>query len=104
MLCIWGGELKIEIPTIFSPNNDFINDVWVPKVQNELCIGDYNIKVFNRWGKLLFETSVYSTGWNGNEVIDGRACPAGTYFYMLSYTNAYAKEAKTEKGFFELVR
>src|SRR5579872_1556568 len=66
-LCSWGGEFKVVIPTIFTPNSDFVNDVWVPMVHNEVCMSDYSVQVFNRWGRLVFESNVYSIGWTGNE-------------------------------------
>ena len=102
-LCIWGPPLTVEVPNIFTPNYDLVNDVWKPKVQNDLCITEYKATIFNRWGKLIFETFVHSTGWNGNEVT-GEHCPDGSYYYIVSYSSGYTRETKTYKGFVELVR
>jgi len=103
-LCEWGGEFKVVVPTIFTPNRDEVNDVWMPQIFNEPCLSDFNVTVFNRWGMLVFETSVYSVGWNGNTVAGGNPCPEGTYYYLMSYTNGNTKETKTSKGFLQLAR
>jgi gliding motility-associated-like protein len=103
-LCEWGGEFKVVAPTIFTPNKDEINDLWIPQVFNEACLSDFTITIFNRWGTLVFESTVYSVGWNGNTVSGGNPYPEGTYYYKLSYTNGNTKETKNDKGFFQLAR
>lgn len=62
---------KVYIPNAFSPNGDGINDEF--KVETgDVLLYEFNLKVFNRWGTLMFETDDYSRGWNGrfkNEVL-----------------------------------
>ncbi|WP_350288344.1 gliding motility-associated C-terminal domain-containing protein [uncultured Croceitalea sp.] len=70
----------------FSPNGDGVNETF--KID---CISRYPnnvLKVFNRWGNLVFEQQGYNNEWNG--ISSGRATlskedflPVGTYFYIL---------------------
>ena len=62
---------KVYIPNAFSPNGDGVNDVF--KIEtDDVILYEFNMKVFNRWGTLMFESDDYSKGWNGlfkNEVL-----------------------------------
>jgi gliding motility-associated-like protein len=102
--CEWGGEFKVTAPNIFTPNNDEINDVWMPIVTNIACLSDIKMTIHNRWGQLVFESSVHNVGWNGTSASGSIKQPEGTYYYFLSYTNLNTKETKTTKGFLQLER
>lgn len=73
---------SIYIPNSFSPNNDGINDYW--KVYGE-NIEDFNLKLFNRWGELIFETSDLEKYWIGQRRDGDTYCENGTYLYQISY-------------------
>ncbi len=51
------------VPNAFSSNNDGINDTWgiVP-----VFVKEYNMKVYNRWGQIVFETDDKKKDWNGD--------------------------------------
>jgi gliding motility-associated-like protein len=68
-------------PNAFTPNGDLVNDVfYMPDLPEENCLfGFEGIKVFNRWGGLVFESKDRNFSWDGNEL------PAGVYFYTLDY-------------------
>jgi|CXWL01.1.fsa_nt_gi gliding motility-associated-like protein len=77
----------IFVPTAFTPNNDGRNDVIRP-----IAVGIQQIKyfsVYNRWGQLVFTTTVDRAGWDGR--IGGRLQDSGVYVWMVSavdYTGA----------------
>jgi gliding motility-associated-like protein len=54
----------IQFPTAFSPNGDGLNDFFGP-VGDLSTISEFNMKVFNRWGELLFESNNPFKKWNG---------------------------------------
>ncbi|MEM7161879.1 MAG: gliding motility-associated C-terminal domain-containing protein [Bacteroidota bacterium] len=59
-----GNELTIWIPNSFTPNADGINDVYRPQILG----GDdneYEFRIWNRWGELVFETEDVEEGWPG---------------------------------------
>ena len=68
----------IYIPNVFSPDGDGINDLFYAKGQN---IGHLTLRVYNRWGQLVFEDLTLGERWNGE--CRGQACPIGTYVYQL---------------------
>jgi len=75
----------LQIPQVFTPNNDGSNDFLIIP-----CIEDYpenNIKIFNRYGVLIYESYNYQNNWNGkaNKGIlkTSNVLPVGTYFYIL---------------------
>lgn len=54
----------LYIPNSFSPNDDGVNDVFLPKGLS-VNPDDFNMCIFDRWGNLVFETSKWGDGWNG---------------------------------------
>lgn len=43
------------MPNIFTPNNDGINDLFVPVIS--IGIVSMNTTIYNRWGNKIFETT-----------------------------------------------
>jgi len=72
---------KAAIPNCFSPNNDAINDVFLPAV-NFINQEAYTLQIFDRAGVKVFESTDPLEGWSGN----GR--PMGVYAYYLQMENA----------------
>ncbi len=68
----------LEIPNVFTPNNDGINDEFV--IKNLEHYPNSRIVIYNRNGKKVFEHHNYDGNW-----WDGRGAPDGTYFYVLFY-------------------
>lgn len=69
----------IEIPNSFTPNGDGKNDMWnvnLTKYNNAI------LKVFSRWGRLVYETTSLEIHWDGRSM-GGEDLPANTYYYIL---------------------
>ncbi|MCH8329785.1 MAG: gliding motility-associated C-terminal domain-containing protein [Bacteroidetes bacterium] len=77
-------DLTGLIPQIITPNGDGVNDVW------ELPDIDYftesEIKIFSRWGNLVYQRQGYLNDWRGNN-LKGKSIPDGTYFYVITLGN-----------------
>lgn len=55
---------NVYIPNVFSPNGDGVNDIF--KVETgDIILEDFTLRVFNRWGTLLYETDDFTKGWDG---------------------------------------
>ena len=54
---------KLYLPYSFTPNNDGLKDSFMPVV-NEY-ITNYDFRIYNRWGELIFKTNQISEGWDG---------------------------------------
>jgi gliding motility-associated-like protein len=71
-------ETDLYVPEVFSPNGDQIND--------ELDIfvsapASFSIKVFNRYGELVFQSTDISQKWDGT--FKNKTCPVDTYIYTI---------------------
>ncbi|OQD41812.1 hypothetical protein BUL40_14555 [Croceivirga radicis] len=85
------SEAEIEVFNVITPNGDGVHDVL--RIANIENFPNNTVKIYNRWGVLVFQTKAYNS--NGN-VFDGtsegrvtidqqRKLPVGTYFYIIDY-------------------
>lgn len=74
------SEFGLEIQEIITPNGDGFYDTW--KIKNIEMYPDAEIKVYNRWGKLVFGTrNIPGNEWDGT--LDGHPLPTDSYRYVL---------------------
>jgi len=74
---------EIMVPNAFTPDDNGINDVW--KIEGLELYSNNLVKVFNRWGELLFSQPNYNNDWDGTW--DGNRLPDGTYYYIITLGN-----------------
>lgn len=80
-------ESRVLLPNAFSPNGDGLNDTWGIQVFGIIKLGV--LRVFNRWGQVVFETTDPARRWNGT--INGTPLPIGTYYYVLKAVDHLGK-------------
>ncbi len=73
-----------ELPNVFSPNGDGINDKFVAKIPEELVdIIKVEIKIFNRWGQLVFKSNDNPfIEWDGRNMKTKKTVSSGVYYYI----------------------
>lgn len=86
---------KVYIPNVFTPNGDGIND-WFTVYSNDDVESVNVLRVFNRWGSLLFEatdfqTNVPEAGWDGSFKSQKMQAAVFVYYVEVSY-----KDGETE--------
>ena len=74
---------RYELPNVFTPNDDNINDLYHPILPYR-DVKDVEMKIFNRWGGLMFETTDPDINWNGKKKNDGEEATDGVYFYICT--------------------
>lgn len=89
---------KLFVPNAFTPNADQLNDTFKAETYNVISL---TMKIYNRWGQLLFETSELGKGWNG--MINSAFANADVYVYTIVYTGINNEVGKTS-GNFTLLR
>lgn len=67
---------QVYIPNVMSPNGDGMNDYFV--IRNVEKFPGNNLKIYNRWGKLVLDQDDYNNDWDAKDYSDG------TYFYILT--------------------
>lgn len=72
-------ESSLYVPNTFTPNGDQLNDVFLVPTTN---MSEYNIKIFDRWGALLFESNDVTTCWDGT--YRGKAVAEDVYVYAIT--------------------
>jgi gliding motility-associated-like protein len=73
---------NVIIPNVFSPNGDGSNETFKIAMESEQ---QYHLKIFNRWGGLVFESWAKDMQWNGKLNNTGTECPPGAYYFIFEY-------------------
>lgn len=72
------SESQLLVPNVFTPNGDGQNDEFRVAYRS---LREFHIWVYNRWGKLVYESTDPAKGWDGN--IGGRPASEGAYYYVI---------------------
>ncbi len=75
-------EVRMNMPNIFTPNSDGLNELFRPINYNYINTG--SLQVFNRWGNRVYEGDLF-VGWNGKH--QGANAPTGPYYYTIIYSD-----------------
>ncbi|WP_292947218.1 gliding motility-associated C-terminal domain-containing protein [Olleya sp. UBA1516] len=83
------GSDGLTVYNGISPNNDGLNENFIIE---GVELFKNNLQIFNRWGRIVYETENYDNTFNGvsNKTVvgnQGEKLPVGTYFYVLKLTD-----------------
>ena len=94
---------KYELPNVFTPGNDGMNDFFKPFPYQ--YVESVDIKIYNRWGNLVFESKDPDVMWDGKNQKGGKLCSDGVYFYTCTVNELYLEGIKPRviKGFVSLM-
>ena len=87
---------KIFFSSAFTPNNDGLNDTFIPIYESRNEIETFEMHIYNRWGDLVFESNDPGNGWDGKN----NSQPAESGVYIVA--GNYLLENSGEKEFFKL--
>jgi gliding motility-associated-like protein len=90
----------VYVPNGFTPNNDGLNDGWKPIIS---YVKDYTLRIYDRWGLVIFMTDDVYEEWNGKYGNDGVDVKEDVYVYLITYTN-YQNKEKELRGHVTVVR
>ncbi|MDP2189703.1 MAG: gliding motility-associated C-terminal domain-containing protein [Sphingobacteriaceae bacterium] len=88
----------VLVPTAFSPNNDGINDYYLPYIYNAELL---DWAIYNRWGELIFMAKDLGMGWNGWQ--GSQPSPSGNYVCVIRYQPLFG-EISVKSTDFLLIR
>jgi len=90
----------MQFPNSFTPNGDGLNDWFKPELQG-CAFERFQLRVYNRWGQQVFESSDPERAWDGSYM--GKSLQEGVYAYFVSGIDAW-KKLHVHKGNVTLLR
>lgn len=99
-------ELIFYVPNTFTPDNDAFNPTFLPVFTSGFDPFDYMLRIYNRWGELIFESHDVSVGWDGSYGDSGQIeiCQDGTYTWKIEFKTSMNDERKSIQGHLNLIR
>jgi gliding motility-associated-like protein len=91
------------VPNSFTPDGDGINDEFKPMGEN-FDYETYNLKIYDRWGSIIWQTDNPERGWNGKHQTSLEPLKNGVYIYVFTLKKFNNFEPKVIKGSFSLYR
>jgi gliding motility-associated-like protein len=85
------------INDVITPNADGVNDTW--ELEDIGYFSGCTVRIFNRWGAQVYETSSYDNSWNAVSDKD-ETLPSGIYYYIIHCND----DEVTFKGYITVVR
>lgn len=85
------SEVIVFAPNTFTPDDDERNPQWLLYIQGA-DIMQFNLKIYNRWGEIIWENNDPSIPWDGS--YKGVICPQGVYSWTLE-----TKDITTDKRY-----
>ncbi len=94
---------EFDLPNVFTPNNDGQNDYF--KAFPYKYIKDIDLKIYNRWGQLMYETTDPGFKWDGRNKDTKQLCHDGTYYFTCTVNEIRVKgiESRMIKGFIQIL-
>jgi len=84
--------LNFELPNTFTPNNDGQNDTF--EAINNRFVQRIDLKIFNRWGNLVFKTTAPNFEWDGTNMANNKPLADGVYFYTCDVFQTTTQNAE----------
>lgn len=84
-------DFAFYIPNAFSPNDDDINDTFIGK---GIFIQDFDMKIFDRWGNLIFVSTDINKPWDGKANNGTDFAQMDVYIYLIKLTDIKMKHHK----------
>lgn len=97
------NAVLLRIPDIITPNNDGFNDKLIINRSSNTRV---SLKIFNRWGSIVYQNPDYKNDWDGNSTngVAGNRLPQGTYYYLVEMTGADIPTKATYRGYLTIKR
>ena len=93
-------DVELLMPTGFSPNGDGLNDVF--RIVNEADFENITLRVYNRWGEMVFVNTANNAAWDGKYKNANQ--PIENYVYYIEATAKKNQQKFNRSGSISLVR
>ncbi len=89
-----------SVPNAFTPNGDNNNDIFCLQGW-DVCITNFNVMIFDRWGEKVYESTNFNFCWDG--IYNGKLLDAAVFVYVINATKLN-KDKINKKGNITLIR
>ncbi|TVR38588.1 MAG: hypothetical protein EA392_08925 [Cryomorphaceae bacterium] len=96
-------DFSVYIPNAFTPNEDGINDLFSIEGLG-IDPGNFRLRIFNRWGQLVFESSDPELKWNGSDTSGKYYAQDEVYVYHLQVGSTATLETYEFRGSITVLR
>jgi gliding motility-associated-like protein len=98
-------ELIYYVPNSFTPNGNEFNETFKPIFTSGFDPLDYNIRIYNRWGEVVFESNNAAYGWDGTYgTKSSQAVQEGVYVWEINFKKSKNDERVEAVGHVTLLR
>jgi gliding motility-associated-like protein len=97
-------KITFFIPNAFTPNGDEFNNTFKPRMVSGIDPNTYNLKIYNRWGNLIFESNDPAIGWDGDYGAANGVTDAEIFTYKLKFNSSKNDEVRTITGSVTLLK
>jgi gliding motility-associated-like protein len=92
----------IYIPNTFTPDGNEHNQVFRPIFTSGFDPYQFNMKIYNRWGEIVWETNNANSTWDGT--YNYSICPDGTYTWIAKFGMTDTDEVKEIMGYITIIK
>lgn len=93
---------QIYTPNTFTPDGDEYNNTFKPVFPPNYDVQGFSMRIFNRWGELIFESFDYERGWDGS--YNGILSQDGTYTWTIDVTDGQRGDKYNYVGHVNIIR
>ena len=95
------NDVLLFAPNAFTPDGDEYNQSWKFHIGG-IDVYDFNLRVFNRWGEVVWESNDPSVNWDGT--YNGEIVPDGTYTWFMRCADVVTDKKYTFQGHVSVIR
>lgn len=81
-------EFRFWIANSFTPNGDGVNDRFAPTLMG---VKEYDFRIFNRWGQLVFQTQNPRGSWDGRVIKGNPITPTAVFAYRILLLDVFGE-------------
>lgn len=95
------SDIVFYAPNAFTPDGDEFNQSWHLFIDG-IDPMNFNLRVFNRWGQIVWESNDPSAAWDGT--YNGSILPSGAYVWRATVKDVYSDKKKEYQGTVNIIR
>ena len=95
------NDVILYAPNTFTPDDDEFNQAWEFHISG-IDIFDFNLKIFNRWGQVIWESNDPSVSWDGT--YNGRIVQNGVYTWAMECADGQNDKRYTFEGHINVIK